>query len=89
MKHTLTILFAIMLCGAKAQTPVDTAKALTGDEVIKESYPEDRWRQVRYSLLQCRDSLAKSCYGIVIYDKKNELPVDMMVRHYVAISYWD
>jgi hypothetical protein len=50
MKHTLTILFAIMLCGAKAQTPVDTAKALTGDEVIKESYPEDRWRQVRYSL---------------------------------------
>lgn len=89
MKHTLTILFAIMLCAAKAQTPVDTAKALTGDEVIKESYPEDHWRQVRYNLLQRKDSLAKSCYCIIIYEKKKEPPVDMMVRHYFAISYWD
>lgn len=90
MKYTLTILLAIMLCGAvNAQTPVDTAKALTGDEVVIESFPEDHWRQARYILLQCRDSLAKSCYGIVIYEKKNELPVDMMVRHYFGINFWD
>lgn len=89
MKYTLTILLAIMLCGAKAQTPVDTAKALTADEVVIESFPEDHWRQAKYILLQCRDSLAKSCYSIVIYEKKNELPVDMMVRHYFGINFWD
>lgn len=89
MKYAFTILFACLVVGVKAQIPVDTAKALTGDEVIFDSYPEDHWRQVRYNLLQRLDSIAKSCYCIVIYEKKNELPVDMMVRHYFAISYWD
>ncbi len=76
-----------MLCAAKAQIPTDTTKAK--EVIIKVEYPEDHWRQVRYNLLQRKDTLAKSCYCIVIYEKKNEPPVDMMVRHYFAISYWD
>lgn len=68
-----TILFIGMLFVVNAQIPADTAKAK--EVIIKVEYPEDHWRQVRYKLLQRKESLVKSCYGIVIYEKKNELPV--------------
>lgn len=84
MKFTLTILFAIVLCSTKAQTPVDTAKALTGDEIIIDIFPEDEWRRFKCVIPQLYPIIAPPVLRVTVTP-----PVDMMVRHYFGINYWD
>lgn len=120
MKFTLTILFAIVLCSAKAQTPEPQKtnpfqkpedKLVEHDTnrpaivVISETkYLDANSRKGKRYLKKyaCNSGLIKpeligkpsvtneDVSHCPIYPvRKPYPPVDLMVRHYFAISYWD
>ncbi len=67
------------MLAAKGQTPVDTI--ITIDRIPHIEKPKTFYPDKEYKLI---------FYCQPRYDKREpSAPVDMMVRHYFGISYWD
>lgn len=85
MKYALTICFACMLFGVNAQPPADIQK--TDDGVILKAV------EIIEKPIKTFACTWPPNYPIVVICnkivKEPDAPVDMMVRHYFAISYWD
>jgi hypothetical protein len=94
MKYTLTILFAIMLCDAKAQTNVQTSETNSANDkkitliVVEGGSMRDygKWGCV---IDVIKPNICEDCISAKTLKKEPAPPVDMMVRHYFGISYWD
>ncbi|UPT66948.1 MAG: hypothetical protein M0D57_21390 [Sphingobacteriales bacterium JAD_PAG50586_3] len=90
MKYTFTILFACLLVGAKAQ---NQAVADTLVELPTVVIKNDMVRQyINYEVSNISvTNKTWGCGGNIATPNNLHLatPVDMMVRHYFAMSYWD
>lgn len=79
MKILFTLTALLFLLAAKGQTPVDTV--ITVDKTMPIEKPKTLYPDKEYNLRLI-------CYPRYI-KREPSLPVDMMVRHYFGISYWD
>ena len=85
MKNALTICFACMLLGVNAQPPADIQKSDDG-VILKTVEIIEKPIKTFACTWPPNYPIVVICNKIV---KEPDVPVDMMVRHYFGLSYWD
>ena len=85
MKYALTIGFACMLLGLKAQAPANIPKP-NDDVILKTVEIIETPGKTHACTWPPNYPLVVICNKIV---NEPGVPVDMMVRQYFGISYWD
>jgi hypothetical protein len=85
MKYALTMYFACLLLGGKAQPPADIPNE--DDGVILKTVEIIETPSKTYACTWPPNyTVVVICNKIV---KAPDVPLDMMVRHYFGLSYWD
>lgn len=90
MKYTLTILFACVLVGAKAQKPTEQTEPDKFQKPAERLVGHDMTKPTIIVVSETKRNICIDCDNRRGFIKKEPAPpVDKMVRHYFAMSYWD